>query len=69
MYPTRLFTIAVQENRDVQEQLPIQQKQIQFFDWAFNKMDTSIRRNGCITKSLLEDIFHDACKRGKELSS
>ncbi|XP_070788465.1 leucine-rich PPR motif-containing protein, mitochondrial [Pituophis catenifer annectens] len=64
MYPTRLFAIAVQENRDVQEQLPIQQKQIQFFDWAFNKMDSSIRRHGCITKSLLEDIFHDACKTG-----
>uniref|UniRef100_A0A8C6VCS6 Leucine rich pentatricopeptide repeat containing n=1 Tax=Naja naja TaxID=35670 RepID=A0A8C6VCS6_NAJNA len=64
MYTTRLFTIAVQENRDVQEPFPIQQKQIQFFDWAFNKMDTSIRKNGCITKSLLEDIFHDACKTG-----
>ncbi|ETE71867.1 Leucine-rich PPR motif-containing protein, mitochondrial [Ophiophagus hannah] len=64
MYPTRLFAIAVQENRDVQEPFPIQQKQIQFFDWAFNKMDTSIRKNGCITKSLLEDIFHDACKTG-----
>uniref|UniRef100_T1DMM3 Leucine-rich PPR motif-containing protein, mitochondrial-like protein n=1 Tax=Crotalus horridus TaxID=35024 RepID=T1DMM3_CROHD len=64
MYPTRLFTVAVQENRDVQEQFPIQQKQIQFFDWAFNKMDNSIRRNGCITKSLLEHIFHDACKTG-----
>uniref|UniRef100_A0A670XQZ4 Leucine rich pentatricopeptide repeat containing n=1 Tax=Pseudonaja textilis TaxID=8673 RepID=A0A670XQZ4_PSETE len=64
IYPTRLFTIAVQENRDVQEPFPIQQKQIQFFDWAFNKMDTSIRKNGCITKSLLEDIFHDACKTG-----
>ncbi|XP_070590637.1 leucine-rich PPR motif-containing protein, mitochondrial [Erythrolamprus reginae] len=64
MYHTRLFTIAAQENRDVQEPLPIQQKQIQFFDWAFNKMDNSIRRHGCITKSLITDIFHDACKTG-----
>ncbi|KAM6462880.1 leucine-rich PPR motif-containing protein, mitochondrial [Liasis olivaceus] len=64
IYPTRLFTVAVQEKRDVQEQFPIQQKQIQFFEWAFNKMDTSIRKNGCITKSLLINIFHDACRTG-----
>ncbi|XP_071336267.1 leucine-rich PPR motif-containing protein, mitochondrial [Trachinotus anak] len=42
----------------------VQTKQTQQFDWALNKLDTSVRRTGRITKTLLLRIFHDICRTG-----
>ncbi|XP_077193639.1 leucine-rich PPR motif-containing protein, mitochondrial [Paroedura picta] len=66
---TRLFTIAakeIQEKGDTQEQpaSSVRMKQAQYFDWAFNKLDSSIRRTGRITRTLLLKIFHDVCRTG-----
>lgn len=44
----------------------IQSKQAQDFDWALNKLDSSVRRTGRITKTLLLRIFHDICRTGME---
>lgn len=44
----------------------IQSKQAQEFDWALNKLDSSVRRTGRITKTLLLRIFHDICRAGME---
>lgn len=71
IYQARLFTVATQEKGEVQEQpaSAIRNKQAQHFDWALNKLDSSIRRTGRITKTLLLKIFHDVCRTGRELSS
>uniref|UniRef100_H3CPU5 Uncharacterized protein n=1 Tax=Tetraodon nigroviridis TaxID=99883 RepID=H3CPU5_TETNG len=42
----------------------IQSKQALEFDWALNKLDSSVRRTGRITKTLLLRIFHDICRAG-----
>uniref|UniRef100_A0A8C3SKR5 Leucine-rich PPR motif-containing protein, mitochondrial n=1 Tax=Chelydra serpentina TaxID=8475 RepID=A0A8C3SKR5_CHESE len=42
----------------------IQNKQAQNFDWALNKLDSSVRRTGRITRALLLRIFHDMCRTG-----
>uniref|UniRef100_A0A8C7VZV0 Leucine-rich pentatricopeptide repeat containing n=1 Tax=Oncorhynchus mykiss TaxID=8022 RepID=A0A8C7VZV0_ONCMY len=34
------------------------------FDWALAKLDSSVRRTGRITKTLLLRIFHDICRTG-----
>lgn len=44
----------------------VQSKQAQEFDWALNKLDSSVRRTGRITKTLLLRIFHDICRAGME---
>ncbi|CAF97083.1 unnamed protein product [Tetraodon nigroviridis] len=44
----------------------IQSKQALEFDWALNKLDSSVRRTGRITKTLLLRIFHDICRAGME---
>uniref|UniRef100_A0AAY4CTS6 Leucine-rich PPR motif-containing protein, mitochondrial n=1 Tax=Denticeps clupeoides TaxID=299321 RepID=A0AAY4CTS6_9TELE len=39
-------------------------KQAQQFDWALAKLDSSVRRTGRVTKTLLLRIFHDICRTG-----
>ncbi|XP_069035958.1 leucine-rich PPR motif-containing protein, mitochondrial [Lepisosteus oculatus] len=42
----------------------VRSRQAQQFDWALNKLDSSVRRTGRITKTLLLKIFHDICRIG-----
>uniref|UniRef100_A0A671YFQ0 Leucine rich pentatricopeptide repeat containing n=1 Tax=Sparus aurata TaxID=8175 RepID=A0A671YFQ0_SPAAU len=42
----------------------VRSKQAQEFDWALAKLDSSVRRTGRITKTLLYRIFHDICRKG-----
>uniref|UniRef100_A0A8C3XQ49 Leucine-rich PPR motif-containing protein, mitochondrial n=1 Tax=Chelydra serpentina TaxID=8475 RepID=A0A8C3XQ49_CHESE len=63
---SRLFAVAPHQKGKVQEEpvLSIQNKQAQNFDWALNKLDSSVRRTGRITRALLLRIFHDMCRTG-----
>uniref|UniRef100_A0A672KX40 Leucine rich pentatricopeptide repeat containing n=1 Tax=Sinocyclocheilus grahami TaxID=75366 RepID=A0A672KX40_SINGR len=42
----------------------VRSKQAQQFDWALVKLDSSVRRTGRVTKTLLLRIFHDICRTG-----
>ncbi|XP_056094370.1 leucine-rich PPR motif-containing protein, mitochondrial [Rhinichthys klamathensis goyatoka] len=42
----------------------VRSKQAQQFDWALEKLDSSVRRTGRVTKTLLLRIFHDICRTG-----
>uniref|UniRef100_A0A671S2H2 Leucine-rich PPR motif-containing protein, mitochondrial-like n=1 Tax=Sinocyclocheilus anshuiensis TaxID=1608454 RepID=A0A671S2H2_9TELE len=42
----------------------VRSKQAQQFDWALAKLDSSVRRTGRVTKTLLLRIFHDICRTG-----
>ncbi|CAM4552588.1 leucine-rich PPR motif-containing protein, mitochondrial [Caretta caretta] len=66
IYHARLFAIAPHQKGKVQEEpvSGIQNKQAQHFDWALNKLDSSVRRTGRITRTLLQRIFHDMCRTG-----
>ncbi|KAL7890234.1 hypothetical protein AOLI_G00024920 [Acnodon oligacanthus] len=44
--------------------LGVRTKQAQQFDWALAKLDSSVRRTGRVTKTLLQRIFHDICRTG-----
>ncbi|XP_074845717.1 leucine-rich PPR motif-containing protein, mitochondrial isoform X2 [Carettochelys insculpta] len=57
IYQARLFAVAPHQKGEVQEEpvMGIQNKQ---FDWALNKLDSSVRRTGRITRDLLLRIFH-----------
>ncbi|XP_071388614.1 leucine-rich PPR motif-containing protein, mitochondrial, partial [Centroberyx affinis] len=58
----RGFAVAT-ELRD-EASLGVRSKQAQQFDWALAKLDSSVRRTGRITKTLLLRIFHDICRTG-----
>ncbi|XP_075781537.1 leucine-rich PPR motif-containing protein, mitochondrial isoform X2 [Pelodiscus sinensis] len=66
IYQARLLAVAPHQKGKVQEEpVPgIQNKQVRNFDWALNRLDTSVRRTGRITKTLLLRIFHDMCRTG-----
>ncbi|XP_011601434.2 leucine-rich PPR motif-containing protein, mitochondrial [Takifugu rubripes] len=55
---------AVTTAKTDETSVAIQSKQAQDFDWALNKLDSSVRRTGRITKTLLLRIFHDICRTG-----
>lgn len=57
---------AVTTAKTDETSVAIQSKQAQDFDWALNKLDSSVRRTGRITKTLLLRIFHDICRTGME---
>ncbi|MGH0166342.1 UNVERIFIED_CONTAM: hypothetical protein FKN15_065042 [Acipenser sinensis] len=62
----RLLTIAAQEkgaSRD-ESSSAVRSRQAEQFDWALNKLDSSVRRTGRITKTQLLKIFHDMCRTG-----
>ncbi|KAM6083028.1 leucine-rich PPR motif-containing protein, mitochondrial isoform 2-T2 [Chlamydotis macqueenii] len=66
MYQMRLLTVAPQQEGSVKEEpiSEIQNTRTWQFDWALNKLDTSVRKTGRIPKALLLKIFHEICKMG-----
>lgn len=62
----RLYTVATQQKGSTHDEpsSAVRAKQAQLFDWALNKLDTSVRRTGRITKTLLTRIFEDICRTG-----
>ncbi|KAJ8359686.1 hypothetical protein SKAU_G00162110 [Synaphobranchus kaupii] len=42
----------------------VRNRQVQQFDWALTRLDSSVRRTGRVTKTLLMGIFHDSCRAG-----
>ncbi|XP_043839410.1 leucine-rich PPR motif-containing protein, mitochondrial [Dromiciops gliroides] len=66
----RLYSTVAQKKGDHQEEsLSAYKNQINQFDWALTKLDNSVRRTGRITKTLLQDIFHDICRSGNPSSN
>lgn len=61
---SRSYAVTTLEKNETS--VAIQSKQAQEFDWALNKLDSSVRRTGRITKTLLLRIFHDICRTGME---
>ncbi|XP_041107358.1 leucine-rich PPR motif-containing protein, mitochondrial [Polyodon spathula] len=62
----RLLAISAQEkgaSRD-ESSSAVRSRQAEQFDWALNKLDSSVRRTGRITKTQLLKIFHDMCRTG-----
>ncbi|CAH2254796.1 leucine-rich PPR motif-containing, mitochondrial [Pelobates cultripes] len=62
----RFFAVAIQQKGSGHDEpaAAVQHKQAQQFDWALTKLDSSVRRTGRITKTLLLKIFHDICRTG-----
>ncbi|XP_077470216.1 leucine-rich PPR motif-containing protein, mitochondrial [Stigmatopora argus] len=58
----RSYAIATMKNDE--PSIAVRSKQAEQFDWALDKLDTSVRRTGRITKTLLLRIFHDICRTG-----
>nr|XP_046257799.1 leucine-rich PPR motif-containing protein, mitochondrial [Scatophagus argus] len=58
----RNYTVATEQKDDTSA--AVRSKQAQEFDWALTKLDSSVRRTGRITKTLLLRIFHDICRTG-----
>uniref|UniRef100_A0A8C6ZSS7 Pentatricopeptide repeat-containing protein n=1 Tax=Nothoprocta perdicaria TaxID=30464 RepID=A0A8C6ZSS7_NOTPE len=61
----RFLTVAPQQVGRVKEEpnSEIQSRRAWQFDWALNKLDTSVRKTGRIPKTLLLKIFHEICRR------
>ncbi|XP_074079043.1 leucine-rich PPR motif-containing protein, mitochondrial [Macrotis lagotis] len=67
---TSLYSTLAQKKSDHQEESPsMYKKQINQFDWALTRLDNSVRRTGRITKTLLQNIFHDICRSGNPSSN
>uniref|UniRef100_A0A672JP71 Leucine rich pentatricopeptide repeat containing n=1 Tax=Salarias fasciatus TaxID=181472 RepID=A0A672JP71_SALFA len=58
----RRYAVATEQKDEVG--VGLRSKQAQQFDWALTKLDSSVRRTGRITKTLLLRIFHDICRKG-----
>ncbi|XP_078128811.1 leucine-rich PPR motif-containing protein, mitochondrial [Sander vitreus] len=58
----RNYAVATEQKDEAS--VAVQSKQAQQFDWALAKLDSSVRRTGRITKTLLLHIFHDICRTG-----
>uniref|UniRef100_A0A8C5HAN3 Pentacotripeptide-repeat region of PRORP domain-containing protein n=1 Tax=Gouania willdenowi TaxID=441366 RepID=A0A8C5HAN3_GOUWI len=58
----RSYAVAT-EQRD-EASVAVRSRQAEQFDWALTKLDSSVRRTGRITKTLLLRIFHDICRKG-----
>nr|XP_057914042.1 leucine-rich PPR motif-containing protein, mitochondrial isoform X2 [Doryrhamphus excisus] len=56
------FSVATEKKDEIS--VVVRSKQAQNFDWALSKLDSSVRRTGRITKTLLLRIFHDVCRTG-----
>ncbi|XP_068927709.1 leucine-rich PPR motif-containing protein, mitochondrial isoform X2 [Petaurus breviceps papuanus] len=65
-----LYSTVAQKKSDHQEEsISTYKKQIDQFDWALTRLDNSVRRTGRITKTLLQNIFHDTCRSGNPSSN
>ncbi|XP_060687357.1 leucine-rich PPR motif-containing protein, mitochondrial [Hemiscyllium ocellatum] len=62
----RLCAVATEQKAPPKDEgiTAVRAKQSMQFDWALNKLDSSVRRTGRITKTLLLKIFHDICRTG-----
>ena len=61
----RRYAVAPEQQSKEEGSVGLRSKQAQQFDWALAKLDSSVRRTGRITKTLLLRIFHDICRSGK----
>ncbi|KAI5606873.1 leucine-rich PPR motif-containing protein, mitochondrial [Silurus asotus] len=62
----RCFSVATESKGVVKDEpsVALRTKQAQQFDWALAKLDSSVRRTGRVTKTLIQRIFHDICRTG-----
>ncbi|XP_067844873.1 leucine-rich PPR motif-containing protein, mitochondrial [Heptranchias perlo] len=62
----RLCAVATEQKTPTKDEgsPAVRAKQALQFDWALNKLDSSVRRTGRITKTLLLKVFHDICRTG-----
>ncbi|XP_060781602.1 leucine-rich PPR motif-containing protein, mitochondrial [Neoarius graeffei] len=62
----RCFSAAAERKGVVKDEpsIALRAKQAQQFDWALAKLDSSVRRTGRVTKTLIQRIFHDICRTG-----
>nr|XP_055025891.1 leucine-rich PPR motif-containing protein, mitochondrial [Misgurnus anguillicaudatus] len=62
----RQYAVATEQRGPLKDEpsLAVRSKQAQQFDWALAKLDSSVRRTGRVTKTLLLRIFHDVCRTG-----
>ncbi|XP_056326480.1 leucine-rich PPR motif-containing protein, mitochondrial [Danio aesculapii] len=62
----RQYAVVPEQSGQVKDEasLAVRSKQAQQFDWALSKLDSSVRRTGRVTKTLLLHIFHDICRTG-----
>ncbi|XP_015233698.1 PREDICTED: leucine-rich PPR motif-containing protein, mitochondrial [Cyprinodon variegatus] len=58
----RNYAVATEQKDEAS--VAVRSRQAQQFDWALTKLDSSVRRTGRITKTLLLRIFHDICRTG-----
>ncbi|XP_077351806.1 leucine-rich PPR motif-containing protein, mitochondrial [Festucalex cinctus] len=58
----RGYGVATEQKNE--PSMAVRSKQAEHFDWALAKLDSSVRRTGRITKTLLLRIFHDICRTG-----
>ncbi|XP_042289821.1 leucine-rich PPR motif-containing protein, mitochondrial [Thunnus maccoyii] len=58
----RNYAVATEQKDEAS--VAVRSKQAQQFDWALTKLDSSVRRTGRITKTLLLRVFHDICRTG-----
>ncbi|KAL0983843.1 hypothetical protein UPYG_G00133470 [Umbra pygmaea] len=62
----RPYTVSLEQRglTTNESSVGVRSKQAQQFDWALAKLDSSVRRTGRVTKTLLMRIFHDICRTG-----
>ncbi|XP_019715884.1 leucine-rich PPR motif-containing protein, mitochondrial [Hippocampus comes] len=58
----RSYGVAAEKKEELS--VAVRTKQAQQFDWALAKLDSSVRRTGRITRTLLLRIFHDISRAG-----
>uniref|UniRef100_A0A3P9IAJ2 Leucine-rich pentatricopeptide repeat containing n=1 Tax=Oryzias latipes TaxID=8090 RepID=A0A3P9IAJ2_ORYLA len=58
----RNYAVATEQKNEAS--IAVKSKQAQQFDWALTKLESSVKRTGRITKTLLLRIFHDICRTG-----
>ncbi|XP_076016482.1 leucine-rich PPR motif-containing protein, mitochondrial [Genypterus blacodes] len=58
----RTYAMATEQQED--GSLSVRTMQVVQFDWALNKLDSSVRNTGRVTKTLLLQVFHDICRTG-----
>uniref|UniRef100_A0A8C5L7Y9 Leucine-rich PPR motif-containing protein, mitochondrial n=1 Tax=Jaculus jaculus TaxID=51337 RepID=A0A8C5L7Y9_JACJA len=65
----RLYAIAAERKKDLQEELVSPRRSSSQFDWALMRLENSVRRTGRITKGLLQKVFESTCHSGSPSGS
>ncbi|XP_062375874.1 leucine-rich PPR motif-containing protein, mitochondrial isoform X2 [Sardina pilchardus] len=60
----RRYAAAPEQQGMEEGSVALRARQAKHFDWALAKLDSSVRRTGRVTKTLLLNIFHDICRTG-----